>query len=326
MTEYSTGISGGSNPTGITSGPDGSLWFTERTGAGRIGRITTGGVVTEFPGAPAMTAGQPTAITTGPDGNLWFTESANPGAIGKMSTTGVLTEFTGGALTHDGAPTDIVAGDDGNLYFTENHAPGELGRITPAGVITEFTTNLTNPPLGITVGGDGNVWFTEATGNQVGRLTIGTWRIDERPVGHRPDRRDARRERHPERSGDVVFLRLGCDECVRIDDEHGIRGQRNLGHARWRRHRRSEPSDDIPLPRGRHECRRDNHRCRSDVHDPSAATNRAHGCRKRRLTDNGDAERRREPQRRCNDVSLRPRRDERVRRVVAGRRRNRRLR
>jgi streptogramin lyase len=171
VTEYSAGISGGSNPTGITSGPDGSLWFTERTGAGRIGRITTGGVVTEFPGSPAMTAGQPTGITTGPDGNLWFTESANPGAIGRMSTTGVLTEFTTG-LTHDGAPTGIAAGDDGNLYFTENHAPGELGQITPAGVITEFTANLTNAPLGITPGADGNIWFTEATGNQVGRLTI----------------------------------------------------------------------------------------------------------------------------------------------------------
>jgi streptogramin lyase len=184
VSEYSANLSSASNPDGITAGPDGNLWFTEHTGPGRIGRITTGGTITEF--APAMTAGQPTGITAGPDGNLWFTESANPGAIGRMSTSGALTEFTGGALTHDGAPTDIVAGDDGNLYFTENHAPGELGQITPAGVITEFTTNLTNAPLGITTGGDGNVWFTEATGNQVGRLSIGPGASTSAPAAINP--------------------------------------------------------------------------------------------------------------------------------------------
>lgn len=57
-----------SSPAGITPGPDGELWFTEY-GGGKIGRITTAGVVTEFP-----TAGYPGQITSGPDGNLWFTE------------------------------------------------------------------------------------------------------------------------------------------------------------------------------------------------------------------------------------------------------------
>ena len=41
-------------PWGITPGPDGNLWFTEN-GAGKIGRITTGGVITEFSlGSPAL--------------------------------------------------------------------------------------------------------------------------------------------------------------------------------------------------------------------------------------------------------------------------------
>ena len=35
-----------------------------------VGRITTAGVLTEFPVAGA----QPNGIVTGPDGNLWFTE------------------------------------------------------------------------------------------------------------------------------------------------------------------------------------------------------------------------------------------------------------
>ena len=46
ITEFSIGISPNADPFGITAGPDGNLWFTES--AGRIGRITPSGVVTEF--------------------------------------------------------------------------------------------------------------------------------------------------------------------------------------------------------------------------------------------------------------------------------------
>jgi virginiamycin B lyase len=62
----------GSEPAGITIGPDGNLWFTEYEGH-QIGRMTLDGTVTEF---PVPTAGNvPYGIVTGPDGNLWFTES-----------------------------------------------------------------------------------------------------------------------------------------------------------------------------------------------------------------------------------------------------------
>lgn len=37
-----------STPLGIAAGPDGALWFTELY-ANKIGRITTTGVLTEFP-------------------------------------------------------------------------------------------------------------------------------------------------------------------------------------------------------------------------------------------------------------------------------------
>ena len=43
-------------PTEITSGPDGNLWFTERN-AGKIGRITTAGVITEFSPPPSARRG-----------------------------------------------------------------------------------------------------------------------------------------------------------------------------------------------------------------------------------------------------------------------------
>src|SRR5436853_7729113 len=64
-----------SQPAGITTGPDGHLWFTEFT-SGRIARVNTAGKIDEWP-LSTDRAG-PFDITTGPDGNLWFTEcSAN---------------------------------------------------------------------------------------------------------------------------------------------------------------------------------------------------------------------------------------------------------
>ena len=53
VTEFSKGISVGSAPQGITSGPDGNLWFTE-SDASRIGRITPAGVASEFPPTAAI--------------------------------------------------------------------------------------------------------------------------------------------------------------------------------------------------------------------------------------------------------------------------------
>src|SRR5262249_54260368 len=47
VTEFST-LTSNSGPSDMTIGPDGNLWFTEAT-ANQIGRITRGGVLTEFP-------------------------------------------------------------------------------------------------------------------------------------------------------------------------------------------------------------------------------------------------------------------------------------
>jgi streptogramin lyase len=58
-------------PTMITAGPDGNLWFTEPD-ANQIGMITPGGQITEYP-VPTPNS-RPSGITAGPDGNVWFTE------------------------------------------------------------------------------------------------------------------------------------------------------------------------------------------------------------------------------------------------------------
>jgi streptogramin lyase len=100
VTEFRAGISAGSYPGGgagggIVAGPDGNLWFTELNDAGlagnRIGRITPGGVVTEF-SAGISRGSAPNAITVGPDGNLWFTEF-DGSRIGRITPAGVVSEF-----------------------------------------------------------------------------------------------------------------------------------------------------------------------------------------------------------------------------------------
>ncbi len=82
--------------TRLVAGPDGALWFTEGS-ANQIGRITTGGQVSEFP-VPTVNSGpydhHPRAglefdeqlsnqvidahvsATSGPDGAVWFLNPA----------------------------------------------------------------------------------------------------------------------------------------------------------------------------------------------------------------------------------------------------------
>ncbi len=71
----------GGEPSFITAGPDGALWFTE--GTGNIGRITPSGSITEFPIPTASS--MPVGITAGPDGNLWFAENS-ASKIGRITT------------------------------------------------------------------------------------------------------------------------------------------------------------------------------------------------------------------------------------------------
>jgi virginiamycin B lyase len=141
-------------PFGITTGPDGALWFTE-SNSNKVGRITTAGVITEFP-IPTKGFG----ITAGPDGALWFT-SGN--GIGRITTAGAITEFQ--AASGDA----ITAGPDGALWFTSGNG---IGRITTTGVIAIFPIPTPNGnPQGITTGPDGALWFTESNSNKIGRIT-----------------------------------------------------------------------------------------------------------------------------------------------------------
>jgi streptogramin lyase len=168
ISEFSVTTANG-GPWGITSGPDGNLWFAEFNG-NMIGRITPDGVVDEF--SAGISPGYwPGSITLGPDGNLWFTEEYYGNNIGCITPAGVITEFPH-IPTVDSYPTGITAGPDGNVWFTEYHG-NKIGRITPAGEIMEFPLPIADSyPYGITAGSDGNLWFTEYNGNKIGKVSV----------------------------------------------------------------------------------------------------------------------------------------------------------
>jgi streptogramin lyase len=160
-------------PPGICNGPDGALWFTEYSGD-RIGRITTSGVITEY---PVPTSGsEPVWIAAGPDGALWFVElSANK--VGRISTAGAITEYALPASAS--GPMGIAPGPDGALWFA-GYRGNLIGRITTDGAITTYTAPSGSNPDQIAPGPDGALWFTGATG-LIGRITT-SGLITEYPV------------------------------------------------------------------------------------------------------------------------------------------------
>jgi virginiamycin B lyase len=164
----------------IVAGPDGALWFATRDrNNNKIGRITTAGVVTEFPitGLSSAQSFVFTNITAGPDGALWFGFArVSPASfrmgIGRITTTGMISEFL---LPVRHVMFGITAGPDGALWFTEPQV-NRIGRITTAGAVTEFPL----PPLpkpgvasyvGITMGPDGALWFTNPFENKNGEIS-----------------------------------------------------------------------------------------------------------------------------------------------------------
>ncbi|HEV2112736.1 MAG TPA: hypothetical protein VGR50_01230, partial [Terriglobales bacterium] len=119
------------SPFAITKGPDGNMWFTERS-RNAIGRITSAGTVTEFPVPGALDLAH---ITSGPGGLLWFTDDS-ASFIGSISTGGVINTYPANftytygsySYTYAAYPDDITVGPDGALYFTSYYY---IGRFDP---------------------------------------------------------------------------------------------------------------------------------------------------------------------------------------------------
>ncbi|HTW08924.1 MAG TPA: putative Ig domain-containing protein [Acidimicrobiales bacterium] len=170
-------------PWGITTGPDGNLWFTEE-GGDNIGEIDPStGAVTEYP-VPTPAA-EPEGITVGPDGNIWFTEEEgdNIGELDPATATPSNPGITEYPLPNTQGPSDITTGPDGNLWFTTGLSIGELN-LSDNDAISEWAVPNAGEGgvLGITAGPDGNVWFADEAGDLVGNINPSTDLITEYTV------------------------------------------------------------------------------------------------------------------------------------------------
>lgn len=168
----------------ITKGPDGALWFSSAYASNLndgswIGRISTSGVVTQYPIPFGVNPGP---LTAGPDGAIWFAGiNINGGnAIGRVTTSGAFSEYSGQA-GQIGQVLGLTAGPDGALWFTNYSVPGDtgfypypsIGRLTTAGALTTYgSAYATEGAMAITTGSDGAMWFIDHLNDTLGRITV----------------------------------------------------------------------------------------------------------------------------------------------------------
>ena len=177
-------IVSGFGDNGVTTGPDGNIWYTVPS------RNLVG--VASPDGAPIATysvPGTPGAIVSGPDRALWFQIGQYLGtepAIGELATDGTLSVFP--LTAADGLVANgLAAGPDGNLWYTVSGASdgtdggtdnGSVASMTPQGAVTHYPLPIPFRGLAhdIAAGPDGNLWFIGQSGDntlssQIGEVT-----------------------------------------------------------------------------------------------------------------------------------------------------------
>jgi virginiamycin B lyase len=125
VTLYNVGLHGNS-VYGITSGPDGRIWFADPGGCdGYTSRI--GAIDTDGSGLTYYSAGLPAevgSIVNGGDGNLYFgSYSANE--MGRITTAGAATVWSIPMSIVTNPPffvDQVVEGPDKNIWFIDSNA------------------------------------------------------------------------------------------------------------------------------------------------------------------------------------------------------------
>jgi YD repeat-containing protein len=203
-TEYQ--LAAGSEPSGITAGPDGNLWVSQ-SGSDTVSKVTTAGAVTENKLTSPFSC--PNYIAAGPENEskLWFTDNcdhqigrittsggtlsfnftsgvelqgiiAGPAQslwfamegvskIGKITTSGVVSEY---ALPSGSQPRGITAGPGSVLFFTD-YGTSKIGQISTTGTLSEFSLPSGSQPVAITEGPEGFIWYADYGTSRVGKLT-----------------------------------------------------------------------------------------------------------------------------------------------------------
>lgn len=168
---------------GVTTGPDGAVWFTTVTsnGNGEIGRIAPNGSVTLYPMPPLPIPGggltQAGVLISAADGFL-YTPIPDYPYVARISTSG--------AVKYLQLPSPVfgmVRGSDGAAWFAGTEpaadgvaAQGVIGRLGPSGIAAQYTYVAQDPvpgaslgdPQSLVNGPDGRLWFTISGGSTQG--------------------------------------------------------------------------------------------------------------------------------------------------------------
>lgn len=163
VTEYPTAANG---PFGITTGPDGNLWFTELNAAS-IDSIGDTGSGFQTHSVASNGFDTPFGISEGPDGALWFGDNGTA-LVGSMTTGGTLTVYSQQSQPYS---VDPIAGLDGRVWFGESGG-AIVGAITPGtSSPAEFPVSYGSGPLGDATGNNAQVWFgLQSTGGSDGPM------------------------------------------------------------------------------------------------------------------------------------------------------------
>ncbi len=179
------------DPVDLTVGPEGNLWFTERTFADstagevpHIGRMTVSGQLTQFP-TPVQPDlrytlhEQPGQILPGPENDLWFVaEGLGSNVLARITPSGVSSLFPAQQIPNgrheleakaDEVPRALAKAADGNLWMGEQFMAGMVGLVQAGGAIKQISVgergqgvlNSGRPMIGTP---DGGLWFLEEQG------------------------------------------------------------------------------------------------------------------------------------------------------------------
>ena len=162
---------------GVTAGPGGAVYFTSYAEAaglgysdGRVGKITTGGVIT----TNAAQAGQhPGKIVAAPDGFwLWYIDLAN------ATLVQVRTDLTNNSQgpNHD-HPADLAPGPDGGVWWTVSSTNTIMSSAKGSTPVATQDKRLADA---VAVAPDGSTWFTIQPSTIARRAVDGT--VTERTV------------------------------------------------------------------------------------------------------------------------------------------------
>jgi virginiamycin B lyase len=185
---FGAGLKEDSWIVGLRAGVGGSLWFADND-AGKVGRITPGGRITEFETGSPANFSRLFPPAPGPGGVFFGAKEGGGFGVGRVAPDGS-TSFLGDGISPAVSEIGPLAASHGDVWFGIERSgdPGTtgspdgrvaIGRLDPTGRVTEFSKCLQpdQMPRELVRGPDGNVWFLSGGPYNNNYLTPGIGRI-----------------------------------------------------------------------------------------------------------------------------------------------------